>query len=304
MSGVLQIHDWDLMSAPSSLHRLAVHELRPGPAFGRAEYDHRPARSLNCARRGTRRTLNFLNIGYGLIKRTGEALMHHGRDVAFHKMGFITVTADQVSQFSAADAREHGRVGDLKSIEMKDGENRAIARRIEKLVRMPARGERARLRLAVADDAGHDQIGIIECRAIRMEERIAEFAALMDRPRWFRRDMTRNAVWPGELTKQPLQPVSAALDIRIALGVRPLQVAMRHQSRTAMTGADDINHVEIVFFDQPVQVNVNEIDPGGGAPMPEQAGLDVFERERGFEQWIVLQIDLLQKNNFCVAFDC
>ena len=35
-----------------------------------------------------------------------------------------------------------------------------------------------------------------------------------------------------------------------------------------------------------------KLSPGGGAPMPEQTRLDVFELERGFEQRIVLQIDL------------
>src|ERR1039458_1331715 len=30
--------------------------------------------------------------------------MHHGRDVAFHEMRFIAVTADQVGQFLVADA--------------------------------------------------------------------------------------------------------------------------------------------------------------------------------------------------------
>ena len=44
---------------------------------------------------------------------------------------------------------------------------------------------------------------------------------------------------------------------------------MRHQPRTAMTRANDINHVQIVFFDQPVQVHINEVEPGGSAPMPE-----------------------------------
>jgi hypothetical protein len=67
---------------------------------------------------------------------------------------------------------------------------------------------------------------------------------------------------------------------------------MRHQPRTAMTGTDDINHVQVVFFDHPVQVHINEIEPGGGAPMPEQTGLDVLKCEWGFEQRIVLQIDL------------
>src|SRR5580704_6521722 len=195
------------MSAPSALHRLAVHELRPGPAFRRAEHNHRPARPLDGARRGTRRMLNLVNFRYDFIKRTGE----------------------------------------LEPIEMKDRKNCTIARRIEELVGVPARGERAGFRLAVADDAGDNQIRIVEGRAICMEEGIAEFAPLMDRPRCFRRDMDGNAVWPGELSKQPLQPVSAALDIRIAFGIGPFQVAMRYQPRPAMTGADDIDHVQIVF---------------------------------------------------------
>src|SRR6266404_5856772 len=83
------------------------------------------------------------------------------------------------------------------------------------------------------------------------------------------RDMTRDAIRPGELPKEPLQPVSAALDIGISLRVGAFEIAMRHQPRTAMTWADDINHVQIVFFDQPVQVYVNEVEPSGGAPMPE-----------------------------------
>ena len=71
-----------------------------------------------------------------------------------------------------------------------------------------------------------------------------------------------------------------------------------------MTGADDINHVQIVFFDQPVKVHINEVEPGGGAPMPEQTGLDVIERERSFEQWIVLKIDLPDREVICGAPIC
>ena len=67
---------------------------------------------------------------------------------------------------------------------------------------------------------------------------------------------------------------------------------MRHQPRTAMAGADDINHVQIVFFDQPVEMDINEVEPGGGTPMPKQTGFDVFELEWSLEEWIVLQINL------------
>src|SRR6266478_7303340 len=163
MFEVLEIRYRDLMRAPGPLHRLAVYELWPGPAFWRAEDDHGPTRPLHRIRRGTRRILDPVNLRYDRIKRAGQTLMHHGRDVAFHEKRFIAVTADQVGQFLVADAREHGRIGDLEPIEMKDRKNRAIARRIQKLVGVPTRGKCARFRLTVADDAGHDQIRIVEC---------------------------------------------------------------------------------------------------------------------------------------------
>ena len=58
---------------------------------------------------------------------------------------------------------------------------------------MPARGQRPGFGLAVADDAGDDQIGIVERRAVRVRERVSELAAFVDRSRRLRRDMARNA---------------------------------------------------------------------------------------------------------------
>ncbi|GIW07487.1 MAG: hypothetical protein KatS3mg060_2292 [Dehalococcoidia bacterium] len=46
---------------------------------------------------------------------------------------------------------------------------------------MPARGERAGLRLAVAHHAGHDQVRVVEGGAEGVRERVAELAALVDR---------------------------------------------------------------------------------------------------------------------------
>jgi hypothetical protein len=34
---------------------------------------------------------------------------------------------------------------------------------------------------------------------------------------------------------------------------------MRHDAGTAVTGSNDIDHVQIVVFDQPVEVNIEEI---------------------------------------------
>ena len=75
---------------------------------------------------------------------------------------------------------------------------------------MPGRRQRPGLGLAVADDAGDDQIGIVEGGAIGVDERVAEFAALVDRARRLRRGVARNAAGKRELPEQLAQ----------ALGVR------------------------------------------------------------------------------------
>jgi hypothetical protein len=67
---------------------------------------------------------------------------------------------------------------------------------------------------------------------------------------------------------------------------------VRHKRRTAVAGADDVDHVQVVLLDQPVQVHINEIESGGGAPVPEQPRLDVFRLERGLQQGIILEINL------------
>ena len=96
MLGVFEIRDRHLMRAPGSLHRLAVHELWAGPAFRRAEHDHRPARPLDRLWRGARSLLDPVYFRQDRIKRAGQTLMHQCRDVAFHKMRLVAVAADQV----------------------------------------------------------------------------------------------------------------------------------------------------------------------------------------------------------------
>ena len=62
-----------------------------------------------------------------------------------------------------------------------------------------------------------------------------------------------------------------------------------------MPGAGDIDHVEVVFLDDPVKVNVNEVQAGRGSPMTEEPRLDVILCEGLLEQRIVVEIDLTDR---------
>ena len=207
-------------------------------------------------------------------------------------MRLVAVAAQQLRQFLAADPRQHGGIGDLESVQMKDRKYRAIACRIQKLVGVPAGRQGAGFGLAVADDAGDDQIRIVESGTISMDQGIAQFPTFMDRARRFRRHVTGNSIRPGELPEQPMQSAPVTLDRGVSLGIRPFQISVRHDTRTAMAGANDVDHVEVIILDQPVQMDIDEIQSRGRAPMAEQAGLDVLKLERLFQQRIILQVDL------------
>jgi hypothetical protein len=62
-----------------------------------------------------------------------------------------------------------------------------------------------------------------------------------------------------------------------------------------MPGAGDVDHVEVVFLDDPVQVNVDEVQTRRRSPVAEQPGLDVFLCERLFEQWVIVEINLTER---------
>jgi hypothetical protein len=62
-----------------------------------------------------------------------------------------------------------------------------------------------------------------------------------------------------------------------------------------MTGSHHIDHVQIVLDDQAVEMDVDEVEAGGGPPVAEEPRLDVLSLQRLFQQRIVLQVDLADR---------
>ena len=175
---------------------------------------------------------------------------------------------------------------------MQDRQHRAVARRVQELVGVPAGGQRPGFRLAVADDAGDDQIRIVEGRAIGMQQRIAQFAALVDGAGRFRRHVAGDPVGPGELAEQTQHAAPAALDGGIALGVRAFQIGLRHDPRPPWPGPMTYIMFRSCVLDQPVEVDIEEVQSRRRPPVAKQPRFDMLELERRVEQRIVLQVDL------------
>src|SRR6478672_3735561 len=83
--------------------------------------------------------------------------------------------------------------------------------------------------------------------------------------------------------------------VRIDLAVGRFEVSVRDQAGTTMPGAGDVDHVEVVLLDDPVQVHIDEIQTWRRSPVAEEPWFNVLLCERLLEQRIVVEIDLADR---------
>ena len=107
-------------------------------------------------------------------------------------------------------AAEHRRPRDLVAVQVQDRQDRAVAHRVQEVDALPRTGERPGLRLAVADDAGDDEVGVVERGAERVHQRVAELAALVDGAGRRHADVARDAAGRRELPEQSLHARTVA----------------------------------------------------------------------------------------------
>ena len=119
-------------------------------------------------------------------------------------------------------APQHRGVGDFPAIEVQDRQDRAVADRVQKLVGVPARCQRAGLGFAVAHAAKDQQVGIVKGCSVGVRQGVAQFTAFVDRPRGFRGHVARNAARKGELLEEPLHAPNVLADLGIELAVGAL----------------------------------------------------------------------------------
>src|SRR5262249_15335051 len=159
-----------------------------------------------------------------------------------------------------------------------------VAGRVEELVAVPARGQRTGFRFAVTDDAGNYQVRVVEGGAVGMTQGIAQFAALVDAAGRLRGDVGRNASREAKLLEQPSHSLDVGADVRVDLAVRAFQVGVGNQGRATVPGTDDVDHVQVIAPDDTVQVDVQHVQAGRRAPVPQQPRLDVLPLERLFQE--------------------
>jgi hypothetical protein len=115
---------------------------------------------------------------------------------------------------------------------VQDRQHRAVTPGIEEANVLPGARQRARLGLAVADDCGHNEVWVVEGRAERVREYVAELSAFMDRARGRNTDVAWDATRGRELTKESPQAGRVQCDLWGRVGCHRVATANGGASAT------------------------------------------------------------------------
>src|SRR5260370_38465147 len=114
---------------------------------------------------------------------------------------------------------------------MQDREHSPIMHGIQELVREPARRAGAGLGFSIANHTGHNQVWIIQCSSVCMQQRITQFTTFVDRARSFWRHVAGNPIRPGKLPEESLHSLTILFDVWINLRLGTLKTWLGHDSR-------------------------------------------------------------------------
>jgi hypothetical protein len=137
----------------------------------------------------------------------------------------------------------------------------------------------------------HDQIRVIQCRAIGVREAVAEFAALMDGAGGFRCDVRADVAGKGELLEELLHPLAVFALVRIHLRIAALKIGRPEHARGAVARPRHEDHVEVVALDDPVEMSPYEGQRRAGAPVAKQSVFHVLQLQRLLQQGVVSEVD-------------
>jgi hypothetical protein len=104
--------------------------------------------------------------------------------------------------------------------------------------------------------------------------------------------VARHASRGGELAEELPDPLHVLADAGVDLGVGALHIDVGNKSRAAVAGAGQVDDVGVALLDEPVEVDVDEVEAGRCAPVPKQARLNMLGAQRVAQERVVLQVDL------------
>src|SRR5882672_7557229 len=113
-----------------------------------------------------------------------------------------------------------------------------------------------------------------------MRDTIAKLAALVDASGCFGSGVAADSAGERKLFEEALHPRYVFTLVGVNLGVRSLEIGLGQDSRRAVAGPGDVNRIQAVLVNQPVEVNVRKGLASVRAPVAEQPGLGMLQLQR------------------------
>ena len=90
-------------------------------------------------------------------------------------------------------------------------------------------------------------------------------------------------------------PASSWLMFGIDLAVGAFEIGVAHQRRAAVAGTGDVEHIQVILLDDPVQMHIDEVLARRRAPVADHQRLHMRQLQRLAQQRIVVEIDLADR---------
>ncbi len=164
---------------------------------------------------------------------------------------------------------------------------------------MPGGGQGSGLGLSVADHAGHNQVWIVKSRAKGVGQAVTQLTSFVNRAWNFGGDVAGDTARKGKLLKQTSHARNVLTDSRIHTAVSSFEIGVGNDGWPSVSGADHVDHVESLTFDHAIQMEIDKVESGRGPPVTQQSRLDVLSFEGLFQEGIVHQIDLADREVVC-----
>src|SRR5579863_5637631 len=145
---------------------------------------------------------------------------------------------------------------------------------------MPRGRERPGLGLTVSDHRHYYQVRVVEGRAESVRHAIAQFTAFMNRPGGLGCAMATHSARKGKHPEELERARLILTAIRVYFRIDPFEPGICQHCRRAMARTRNVEHIQVEFVDEPVQMNPNQSLAGIGAPVAQQTAFDVFGLER------------------------
>src|SRR6266516_5653836 len=179
----------------------------------------------------------------------------------------VAVPCKQGQQFFIGHGAVDGGIGDFIAIQVQDGQDRAGFGRIKKLVAMPGGSGRSGLRLAIADDAGHNQIGIIHGSAKGGRQRIAQFSSFVNGSWNTRIEVTWKSAGPGKAAHKFFNPDAIERQVWIEFTECSFYIKVCQVCGSSMPRTRDQKQINVVALDEMIEVSIDQVDARAGPPV-------------------------------------